>query len=95
MARGSYNIEAMRRAAANLDAATASLSELARNLTALPAGAVPAVVHHALDRLGRRGHDVLAEITQDSAATASGLSQAAECYDDLDRSLLRGFGGGG
>ena len=92
MATGSYNTDAMRGLAAHLDAATASLSALAGQLTGLPAGAVPHAVGDALDQLSRRGHDMISDIADESSGLAQGLNQAAQCYDDLDRSLIGTFG---
>jgi hypothetical protein len=92
MATGSYNTDAMRGLAAHLDAATSALSALAGRLTGLPAGAVPHAVGDALDQLSRRGHDMISDIADESAALAQGLNQAAQCYDDLDRSLVAAFG---
>jgi ABC-type transporter Mla subunit MlaD len=94
MAKGSYDTDAMRRAAADLDAAAGALSGLARHLTALPAGAVPGAVHDALDHLGRRGRDLIADVVEETTALADGLGQAAQCYDDLEHSLIRQFAGG-
>ncbi|GEM_PF-4249592 len=91
--RGSYNTDAMRAGAAHLDAATSSLSALTRQLTRLATGAVPPAVDHALDRLARRGQDMIRDIADESAALTAGLNQAARCYDDLDQSLIRRFSG--
>jgi hypothetical protein len=95
MARGSYNTEAMRHAARNLDVAATSLSALGRQLTVLPAGAVPAVVHDALDRLGRRGQDMIHDIAEESSVMVAGLEQVVQCFEDLDRMLIHIFGGDG
>jgi hypothetical protein len=95
MAKGSYDTEAMRRAAADLDAAAGALSGLARHLTALPAGAVPGAVHDARDHHGRRGRDLVGDVVEETSAMSKGLGQAAQCYDDLDRSLIRQFAPGG
>jgi hypothetical protein len=89
---GSYNTDAMRAGATHLDAATSSLSALTQQLARLAPGAVPPVVDHALDRLARRGHDVIRDIADESSALAGGLRMAAQCYEDLEQSLIRRFG---
>ncbi|MEU0561529.1 hypothetical protein [Dactylosporangium sp. NPDC006015] len=89
--RASYDTTAMRGCADQLDAATTALTALTRQLTALPRHAVPDVVDGALDRLGRRGVDLIADIVEESHALVDGLRQAAHAYDEVDQALMRTF----
>jgi hypothetical protein len=91
--RASYDTDAIRGGALELDRAAGSLSEVGKLLTSFPPGACPRVVEDALDDLSRRGKDMIGDIRDEATELGTGLRKTAESYDDLDSSIARNFGG--
>jgi hypothetical protein len=89
-----YDTDAMRdtvnlvaRTAGNLHAAS---EVLAGNWTS----EAPAALAAALTEFGRRGNGLVSDIANDGDTLARRLSQAADSYDELERSVSGWFGAG-
>jgi hypothetical protein len=91
--RASYDTQAISNAALELDRAADTLSGVGKLLTSLPPGACPRVVEDALEKLSRNGRDMIGDIRDEAAELGKGLQQTAQSYEDLESSIVRGFGG--
>lgn len=88
MTIGRYDTDAMREHANRLDAAADTLRGVAGDLGRLVDASLPPLVAVAVADLGRRGRDMTGDIADGARSLGDGLSRAAGCYDDLERSVV-------
>jgi hypothetical protein len=89
---GNYDTDAMRSCAAQLTGVHTSLTGLTDVLMNISAEALPGTLRDALSDLGRKSRDMISDIAAESKGLADGLGQAAQCYDDLDQSMVAALG---
>ena len=92
--RASYDTNAMRGCAQELESTTSSLQALTRQLHDVVPGALPVTVDSALDHFVQQGRTMISKVSDETAALSNGLRRAAQAYDDLDASVCRTFGAG-
>jgi hypothetical protein len=91
MVRASFDSDALRFAAGQIERTADSLREIQAALAKLPPGACPQVVDHALDDLSSNGRDMIKDIGDEATDLGQKMRQAAQVYDGLEQSMVQYF----
>ena len=95
MVRASFDSDAIRVGAGQLNDAVDSLDQSALQGSDFPAGGTPPGVEDALRHLSQRGRQTIAEIRSQASTLSEGMNNAAAAYDTLEQSIVNAFGSGG